>query len=116
MDIEATREGNNIVKIGLIPRRRGLREALETSIDKWTVIVALCRAGFNVHDNGPNSCALCAKFYKRDCRDCPVRARTGKIQCGGSPYDEWECQQIGAVSAALKELAFLKSLRVRVKP
>lgn len=39
---------------------------------------------------GPQACPLCHRFINQvdNCKGCPVREKTGKSFCEGSPYDE----------------------------
>lgn len=105
------------VEMHLVARRRTQQQALEASIDKWKAIVALVRGGFIVDDGGPTSCGLCRKYYAKDCRGCPVRLATGRVQCIGSPYRRWETAPEGkqTTAMAVRELRFLESLRAQRK-
>lgn len=85
-------------------------EALRGSIAKWEAIVS----GTGT-DEGAENCALCRLFhtdYREDgglgCHGCPVRARTGRPLCMGSPYDD--CHESPTEEQAQAELDFLKSL------
>jgi hypothetical protein len=92
--------------------------ALEGSIRKWQRI--LIGTG---RERGSSDCPLCGLFNEReddDCKDCPVRQKTGKVGCHGSPYDDWkhagqptDCTNLtdAQTLAAKHELEFLKSLR-----
>lgn len=65
------------------------KEALLGSITKWRAIVD----GTGM-DYGSGNCPLCAMFYyqqyiRQQCIGCPVRDRTRKRHCEGSPYIEW---------------------------
>jgi hypothetical protein len=72
---------------------------------------------------GPRHCPLCVMFISMPaCIGCPVREKTGKTNCGGTPYDQaaeahesWS--EYGDMrhdnqwrEAAKAELDFLKSL------
>ncbi len=64
------------------------QDALDECIDKWKDIVA-----GTVASRGPLNCVLCDAFRKTTgllqpvkCDGCPVKARTGKDGCAGSPY------------------------------
>ena len=57
------------------------KEALEGSINKWYNIVI----GKEV-DKGANNCPLCKVFFDKDCWGCPVRNKTGEMNCYNSPY------------------------------
>ena len=91
--------------------------ALQGSIKKWEKIVS----GKGV-DRGTENCPLCAVFLPR-CDGCPVKERTGRGFCYGSPYDDFsntfsdtwgesihKADTPKRKRAALKELKFLKSL------
>ena len=108
-------------------------EALKGSIEKWERIVD----GTGV-DNRADNCPLCQLFYEHDeryehggCHDCPVRLRTRRDECVGTPYDGWRraLEKVATynpyepasvnidgkrdptlVRAAKAELRFLKSL------
>ena len=111
-------------------------EALKGSIEKWERIVD----GTGV-DNRADNCPLCQLFYERyeldksgihgGCHDCPVRLRTRRDECVGTPYDGWRraLEKVATynpyepasvnidgkrdptlVRAAKAELRFLKSL------
>ena len=112
MDI-TVRMLNGIANIEATRKPRTTHQALSSSIDKWKVIVALIRGGIRVSDGGPSSCALCQKFYRNNCRGCPVRKVTKCIQCTGSPYDKWEACDLGdeTIEMARNELKFLESLK-----
>ena len=94
-------------------------DALEASIRRWRMNVdakdpnhALCL---------PQDCALCEAFPDDLCTGCPVKNKTGKRGCVGSPYFEaywalieWKtgngsCEKFRAT--AQEELDFLISLR-----
>jgi len=94
-------------------------KALQGSIKKWELIVA----GDGL-DNGTDNCPLCVRFYSRDCKGCPVRAKTGESECCETPYIDWKnTHNNGGMvyfplvantpekkRAAREELRFLKSL------
>ena len=107
------------------------RTALEGSIAKWQAI-----ADGRGTDRGGDNCPLCELFadefdpaagYEDDnagCHGCPVKARTGKQGCIGSPYYSYRrvmnyagmCAYFdfattpAQLAAARAELAFLQSL------
>ena len=61
--------------------------ALNRSIhDKWANIVI-----GKAYDSGTHGCALCELFVNRTgtCTGCPVKAKTKKNYCRGTPYDRW---------------------------
>ena len=90
---------------------------LEDSIKAWEKIVIGEKP---VHDS--DGCPLCRKFLRNHngmfrCDGCPVKKRTGKDWCQGSPYYNRHIR-IGIYAdtperkaAALEELKFLMSLR-----
>lgn len=95
-------------------------EALRGSIAKWAAIVDGTGA-----DEGMDNCPLCKEFAYEygdgdDCFGCPVRERTGKGDCYGSPYSNWRKTTPGEFphladtpekkAAAQAELDFLISL------
>jgi hypothetical protein len=95
---------------------RKTAKALEGSIKKWEAIVA-GTAG----DKGDDNCPLCKLFlWLQDCEGCPVKEKTGRMSCEGSPYDrwlnmEWSYDQRADTPerklAAKAMLKFLESLR-----
>jgi len=86
--------------------------ALKLSIEKWEYIAAYVKTGIEKPlDGGTNSCALCALYFGRECAGCPVREKTGKKVCGGSPYQDYEQALVNeAQLQATREVAFLKGL------
>lgn len=103
------------------------REALEGSIRKWQKIVdgtQGCR--------GATNCELCQVFLNADakfpCQGCPVRERSGRFGCRGTPYIDWIAEfdwkskwpryanTPARLEAAKAELAFLISLRPSEEP
>lgn len=96
-------------------------EALEKSIEKWRGIARRER-----EEGGTDDCALCELFHHRGCRGCPVRKHTRLDSCSGTPYTYWsrlydrEGDYVAPanytdemVAAALEEVKFLESLRVK---
>lgn len=86
--------------------------ALQGSIAKWEAIVA-----GNGVDEGPDNCPLCKLFHpsvapddgRQNCDGCPVKAKTGRSYCAGSPYDEY-AEGGTSRAQAKRELKFLQSL------
>ena len=117
-DIKITMTNSTHAEIGLIERRRTTAQALAASIDKWKVIAALLRGGIFVREGGPNSCGLCVKFYKKNCRGCPVRTKTKETACSGTPYSKWSrgASPDKNLPTALLEVGFLESLRLKHDP
>lgn len=103
-----------------------INKALENSIRHWARVVASPLT----ERIGPESCALCKRYYENYCEGCPVSKRTLKIYCSDSPFvafaEEWEAaSEAKSVSArrlkrlkklAQAELDFLKSLRRGEQP
>ena len=101
-------------------------EALKKSIEKWENIAF--HGGIDDH---AGNCQLCIKYHKyivlvlgvggTICDGCPVKEKTGKHGCKGTPYEEW-CNYIDeqregyrvfddhSKQLAINELEFLKSL------
>jgi hypothetical protein len=88
--------------------------ALKGSIEKWRKIV-----DGTGKDEGPKNCPLCQTFRvwdesSVDCTGCPVKERTGRDGCDGSPYYDWEDAEDDSAdereAAARAELEFLRSL------
>lgn len=81
-------------------------EALKGSIQKWERIVEGTGRNYGAVD-----CPLCELFnrYEHDlCAGCPVSESTGRLGCGGTPYENYRVT--GTTEAAQAELDFLKSL------
>ena len=90
-----------------------VRKALEASIKHWERNVT-----GKTSTIGSKNCALCRLFITKDCVGCPVRNRTGKPFCDGSPYpiankmgNQYGYDSLRFRQAALRELRFLESLR-----
>lgn len=98
--------------------------ALRVGIAKWEGI-----ANGTGIDRGGTNCALCLVFHpgcrsdgEDNCVGCPVRNRTGRDYCKGTPYDAWLHAGFGpgghlhgstgdeARALARPELDFLRSL------
>ncbi len=74
---------------------------------KWRAII---RFGSKyTYGGGASSCAFCHVFGLKRCRGCPVKKRTRKPACLGTPYYAWAADH--SVTSAKAELAFLKTLR-----
>lgn len=87
-------------------------EALQGSIKKWETVVAKGTDGTRWVD-----CPLCIAFFDHSCRGCPVRERSGRTLCRGTPFTQYEearslLAKRGAdlLPFAQAELAFLKAL------
>ena len=90
-------------------------KALKLSIAHWLRL----STGKRRKEEGitADQCALCKLFFQQHdrCKGCPVRKKTGRIGCSGSPYDlvyansnNLDSPQFKA--AAKLELEFLRSL------
>ena len=87
--------------------------ALKASIVKWEA-----NAAVNDLENatmGPETCPLCQLFHNYFCDGCPVFAAVDERRCVKTPYnkcyDAHDLRRLTAFkAAALKEVAFLKSL------
>ena len=90
--------------------------ALEKSIAKWernTEIESLAYAKI-----GRGYCDLCQLFFNINCEGCPVKNRSGKAWCRGTPYRSAYDKSLsgdlpGFIEAAKAEVKFLKSLRAK---
>lgn len=95
-------------------------KALKGSIKKWEEVVAGTGG-----DDGAENCPLCElQDEGKGCRECPVMRRVHDYGCRGTPYEKWVnyvfherfqpypmmVVTIKALSLALNELYFLKSL------
>lgn len=58
--------------------------ALRKSIRKWHRI-----AYDGAQDRGVDDCAFCGLHYMNSCAECPVRQRSGRWVCRGTPYTAW---------------------------
>ena len=101
----------------MIERLDAGEDPLELSIEKWQDIVD----GTGKCD-GIYNCALCEKYVKDFspyCKGCPVKEKTHKQFCQGTPYakysnelDKYKHDTTTLQTFAKEELAFLKSLRL----
>jgi hypothetical protein len=106
------------------PAARKKHEALEISIATWEKK----RDGTDPRDIviGVNECALCKEFFRRTedyCSGCPIRKKTDRILCNGSPYSiaehflrRWkrysdDDSRQNWVMAAQEMIDFMKDLR-----
>lgn len=89
--------------------------ALNESIRHWQRYVD----GFGKEEGEPlvHNCSLCGLFYQSECSGCPIREKTGFINCRRTPYeDAWDAyNKHGPTSPEFIEqaklmLEFLKSL------
>lgn len=92
------------------------RAALEASIAHWKTNAAATHPGDVQTDC--DACALCDLFRRPPRENCPVAARAGKTMCLGTPYGDaraklmhWSSAGEAFRAAALREVAFLESLR-----
>jgi hypothetical protein len=93
-------------------------KALKESIKHWQENVKLAKEGEKIIRTGPGVCSLCIKFNISGsrCEGCPIRKKTKKLYCGGTPYyevirhkfDSAEKQLL--IKSCRKEVAFLRSL------
>lgn len=94
--------------------------ALLESIEHWTRLATGKRKEGEVPSRA--YCALCTEYwgvFDTRCNGCPVKAKTGKSICVGSPYEvaaqNWNTYGLDSpqfLTAAQKELDFLISLKV----
>jgi len=70
-------------------------------------------------DRGCRDCPLCDLFITEHCYGCPIRARTNRRTCKGTPYlafckatsfDDRKVHDDASAEAALDMLNFLKGL------
>ncbi len=57
------------------------------SIKKWESV----KDG-TIMELGGNNCPLCREYIYRlqiGCKECPIYLRTGKVNCFGTPYEDW---------------------------
>lgn len=105
---------------------KATRTALEKSITRWRELAR--RKLVRNLDLGPHQCPLCRRFLlvtTQACVGCPVRRRTGRLYCAGSPYEAahsalvWNHPDARVTPELRKameaELAFLISLRPNTK-
>ena len=62
-------------------------KALRGSVEKWE------RVAFqDGRDEAVFDCPLCAKFMYSpgECLRCPIRKKTGRPGCAGTPIDKWD--------------------------
>jgi hypothetical protein len=95
-------------------------DALNASISKWEKNASVTNLDKAVMGSG--HCPLCRLFHpdytvhdKADCYGCPVKRKTRKPYCRGTPYPDAEDAQAMSdlpayLDAAKAELSFLRSL------
>jgi hypothetical protein len=82
----------------LIDTSQAVLGILDESVGKWDKILE-----GEGEDNGVANCPLCIQFtiqhYARgaqrqySCKYCPVKIKTGRQWCGGTPYKDWVLHQ-----------------------
>lgn len=111
--LHVTRNFNAIVNSSSF----SLADALKLSIMKWEAIVAYYKH-FDIQPylctRGSTTCGLCRLYLqhkdgKDSCEDCPIRKRTKKHLCLGSPHEKFVLNP--CLTTAQEELRFLKSLQ-----
>ena len=60
-------------------------KALKGSCEKWYNILH-----HDGEDTGSDNCPLCREFIVFKCSGCPVREKTTRGGCRGTPFHEWE--------------------------
>lgn len=101
---------NDLLFVGEEPTTQ--KEALDISIEKWMQIVDRLNKELLVHQEGGGAtCGLCMLycFDFRNCSMCPVKIKTGKAGCVGSPYENWIDDE--SLESAEAELEFLLNLK-----
>jgi len=104
----------------MLKRLRAGEDPLDLSIEKWKDIVNHLKSIHRASDFDDNleaqgdNCALCE--VHEGCQSCPVYERTGRGDCGGTPYWEFNvawrrCDLKAMWTAAERELKFLISLK-----
>lgn len=89
-------------------------DPLAVSIRKWEDVIENLKHGDEEEEDGTDNCALCETYKKDYCSDmCPVKTKTGKNVCDGTPYEDWSraSSTEKLLEIAKKEVAFLKSLQ-----
>lgn len=61
--------------------------ALKDKVEKWDRVVK----SPDELDKGEDSCSL--YLVHPDCEGCPVKLKTGKDRCNGTPHDFWKEHQ-----------------------
>lgn len=67
-------------------------QLLKLTVKKWHGV-----AFEGAHERGAEDCSLCETYRKAQfipgaywtCGDCPIRAKTERDGCRGTPYDDW---------------------------
>jgi len=98
-------------------------EALQASIDNWVQKRDAVDINEWEYIDDNKSCPLCIRYPSYECDGCPVRNRTGREDCLGTPYIEacrafhnvtrhttWE-NRLAWSYAAQQEIDFLRSLQ-----
>ena len=105
---------------------RKQRDALQESIWHWYENLSLALGDMPNHAvMNSQSCRLCDLYYENACIDCPVRIRTRKRYCDGTPfYSAWDAGwgadkypiaiAVNQVETIIAEIHFLESLDTEV--
>lgn len=79
-------------------------EDWDKTIKKWRLIIQ----GL-IPNSDTDACGLCDGYFDLGCIECPIYADTGRISCGGTPYEEWRFTKL--LVTARRELEYLLSLK-----
>ena len=86
-------------------------DPLGLSIMKWKFMARHAGKTEFLEDGHSSTCGLCESYG--NCTECPVRGRTGRSDCEGTPYWKYvnSSTPAGRARAAELEVRFLESLR-----
>ena len=64
-------------------------KALKGSVEKWKKIERSTRALDKLARNCPLCCREKEHIFQNICDGCPVKRRTGLLDCNGTPFKKW---------------------------
>ena len=96
------------------------RKAFAISLAKWHILETLDNLGIEVDDDGSGwTCGLCMKFYddsKDDgfrCCGRPIEQYTGKQECHGTPFWDYEDNSGDRAYHARREIKLLEKVAAK---
>jgi hypothetical protein len=53
------------------------------------------------NDGGADTCAMC--WHWKNCQNCPIRGKTGRYACFGTPFEQWKYETTLVHATAMRD-------------